>query len=48
MLQILTTLIECVDNTSVQLHHWAGIANDFYDYSPVSKTLHRIIHYVLK
>ena len=36
------------DNTSVQLHHWAGIANDFYDYSPVSKTLHRIIHYVLK
>ena len=36
------------DNASVQLHHWAGIANDFYNYSPVSKTLHRIIHYVLK
>ncbi len=32
------------DGYSVQLHHWSGIANDFYDYSPVSRTLHQMIH----
>ena len=32
------------DGLSVELHHWRGIANDFYDYSPVSRTLHQIIH----
>ena len=32
------------DGFSVQLHHWNGIANDFYNYSPVSKTLHQLIH----
>ena len=32
------------DGFSVQLHHWSGIANDFYNYSPVSRTLHQIIH----
>ena len=32
------------DGYSVQLHHWDGIANDFYNYSPVSRTVHRIIH----
>lgn len=32
------------DGKSVHLHHWDGIANDFYNYSPVSRTLHRIIH----
>lgn len=32
------------DGYSVHLHHWSGIANDFFDYSPVSKTFHRIIH----
>lgn len=32
------------DGKSVHLHHWNGIANDFYNYSPVSSTLHRIIH----
>ncbi len=32
------------DNHSVQLHHWKGIAVDFYDYSPVSYTLHKAIH----
>ena len=32
------------DGYSVQLHHWDGIANDFYNYSPVSRTLHIIIH----
>ena len=36
------------DKASVQLHHWKGIANDFYDYSPVSRTLHTIIHRVTK
>ena len=36
------------DKASVQLHHWKGIANDFYDYSPVSRTLHKIIHRVTK
>ena len=34
------------DGASVQLHHWEGIANNFYNYSPVSKTLHRLIHMV--
>jgi len=34
------------DGASVQLHHWEGIANNSYNYSPVSKTLHRIIHMV--
>ena len=32
------------DGKSVHLHHWDGITNDFYNYSPVSRTLHRIIH----
>ena len=32
------------DGYSVQLHHWLGIANDFSSYSPVSKTLHQLIH----
>lgn len=36
------------DGYSVQLHHWDGIANSFYNYSPVSRTLHRIIHYGIK
>ena len=36
------------DGASVQLHHWSGIANDFYDYSPVSSTLHKTIHAYLK
>ena len=33
------------DGYSVQLHHWDGIANDFYNYSPVSRTLHQLIHW---
>ena len=33
------------DGYSVQLHHWTGIANDFYNYSPVSWTLHQLIHW---
>ncbi len=32
------------DNFSVQLHHWEGIANNFYNYSPLSRTLHSLIH----
>ena len=32
------------DGKSVQLHHWKGIANDFYDYSPVSSTVHKALH----
>ena len=32
------------DGFSVHLHHWQGISQNFYDYSPVSKTLHQIIH----
>ena len=32
------------DGYSVQLHHWKGILNDFYDYSPVSRTFHQTIH----
>lgn len=32
------------DGKSVELHHWKGIKNDFYDYSPVSRTLHQSIH----
>ena len=36
------------DDFSVHLHHWKGIAVDFYDYSPVSRTLHQLIHMVLK
>ncbi len=32
------------DGHSVELHHWNGIANDFYNYSPVSKTMHILIH----
>ena len=35
------------DGKSVQLHHWQGISVDFYDYSPVSATLHRLIHSIL-
>ena len=34
------------DGHSVQLHHWRGILIDFYDYSPVSWTLHKIIHQI--
>ena len=34
------------DNKSVELHHWKGILNDFYDYSPVSRALHQLIHMV--
>ncbi len=33
------------DDKSVQLHHWSGIANDFYNYSPVSRTLHQFLHH---
>ena len=33
------------DGHSVQLHHWSGITNDFYNYSPVSWTLHQLIHW---
>ena len=36
------------DGYSVQLHHWKGITVDFYNYSPVSRTLHQIIHKTLK
>lgn len=32
------------DGYSVQLHHWEGIANNFKNYSPVSRTLHQLIH----
>lgn len=32
------------DGASVHLHHWQGIANDFFDFSPVSETLHKMIH----
>ena len=32
------------DGYRVHLHHWKGILNDFYDYSPVSNTLHRLLH----
>ena len=32
------------DGYSVQLHHWSGIVNDFYDYSPLSRTLHILVH----
>ena len=32
------------DGKSVQLHHLQGITNDFYDYSPLSKTLHDTLH----
>jgi len=34
------------DGFSVQLHHWNGIANDFFNYSPVTKTLHHLLHYL--
>ena len=34
------------DGASEQLHHWEGIVNNFYNYSPVSRTLHQIIHAV--
>ena len=33
------------DGYPVHLHHWDGIANNFYNYSPVSRTLHQIIHW---
>ncbi len=36
------------DGYSVTLHHWKGIANDFYDYSPLSRTLHQMLHKYLK
>ena len=32
------------DGNPVHLHHWKGIANDFYNYSSVSRTLHQLIH----
>ena len=32
------------DGKSVVLHHWYGIANNFYNYSPVSYTYHKYIH----
>lgn len=32
------------DGCSVTLHHWKGIANDFYDFSPVTRTFHIYIH----
>ncbi len=32
------------DKKSVVLHHWYGIKNDFYTYSPVTQTAHRMIH----
>lgn len=32
------------DGYSVTLHHWKGIANDFYDFSPVTRTFHIYIH----
>jgi len=34
------------DGASVELHHWLGVANDFFNYSPVSRTLHHFIHYL--
>lgn len=33
------------DEKSVELHHTNGIANNFYDYTPVTRTEHRWIHY---
>ena len=32
------------DRYSVQLHHTNGIANDFYNYYPVSRTFHIYLH----
>ena len=32
------------DNYPVQLHHPNGIANDFYNYYPVSRTFHIYLH----
>ena len=32
------------DGASVQLHHPNGIANDFYNYYPVSRTFHIYLH----
>jgi hypothetical protein len=32
------------DGYSVHLHHWEGIANNFGNYSPVSRSMHIIIH----
>ncbi len=36
------------DGYSVQLHHWEGIVNNFNNYSPVSRTLHQLIHKMLR
>ena len=36
------------DGRSVELHHWEGIANNFYNYSPLSRTLHQYIHKFMK
>ena len=36
------------DGYRVHLHHWKGILNDFYDYSPLSNTLHRLLHKAFK
>lgn len=32
------------DGKSVNLHHWEGIKNNIYNYSPVSQTLHILLH----
>ena len=32
------------DGKSVELHHIDGIKNNFYNYTPVSRTLHQAIH----
>ena len=36
------------DGWSVQLHHWDGITVDFYNYSPLSRTLHQLVHKLIK
>ena len=34
------------DGYPVELHHWQGITVDFYDYSPITRTAHQLIHAV--
>ena len=36
------------DYYSVQLHHWEGIAKNFYNYSPVTRTEHIWIHKLIR
>ena len=36
------------DGYSVHLHHWEGIANNFKNYSPLSRTAHQLIHKLLR